>query len=31
MLNESKIDPDRVVFFGCMLGALVAMIVSMTH
>lgn len=31
MLNEAKVDPDRIVFFGCMLGALVVMIVNMIH
>lgn len=31
MLNESGIDPDRVVFFGCMFGALVLMVVNMVH
>jgi preprotein translocase subunit Sec61beta len=31
MLNESRIDPDRVVFFGCMFGALVLMIVNVMH
>ena len=28
MLNEFRIDPDRVVFFGCMFGALVLMVVN---
>jgi preprotein translocase subunit Sec61beta len=31
MLDELSIDPDRMVFFGCMLGALVLVIVNMAH
>lgn len=31
MLNENNIDPDKMVFFGCMLSALVLVIVNMAH
>ncbi len=29
MLNEASINPDRLVFFGCMFGAIVLAIVNM--
>lgn len=28
-LNSGIIDPDRLVFFGCMFGALVLVVVNM--
>jgi len=28
MFNVAKVDPDRVVFFGCMFGAIVLVIVN---
>jgi len=28
MLNRAKVDPDRLVFFGCMFGALVLVVVN---
>jgi len=31
MLNLVKEDPDRMVFFGCMFGALVLVIVNMLY
>jgi hypothetical protein len=31
MLDELSINPDRVVFFGCMFGALILVIVNMVH
>lgn len=31
MLNDIKLDPDSVVFWGCMFGAFVMMAVNMTH
>ena len=31
MLNEVRVDPDRVVFFGCMFGALVLVVVNMMY
>ena len=31
MFNDARIDPDRIVFFGCMFGALVMMVVNIIH
>ncbi len=31
MFNVVKIDPDRLVFFGCMFGALVLVVVNAMH
>ncbi|CAG1004668.1 hypothetical protein MTYP_03191 [Methylophilaceae bacterium] len=31
MLNAVRVDPDRLVFFVCMLGALVLVLVNMLH
>jgi preprotein translocase subunit Sec61beta len=31
MLNEAKVDPDRIVFFGCMFGALVVVVLNFIH
>ena len=31
MWKEIKIDPDRLVFFGCMLGGIVLAVVNMVY
>ena len=31
MFNVVRIDPDRLVFFGCMFGALVLVVVNTLH
>lgn len=31
MLNAAIVDPDRFVFFGCMLGALILVIINIVN
>ncbi|RFC39216.1 MAG: hypothetical protein DID90_2727552337 [Candidatus Nitrotoga sp. LAW] len=31
MWKEIKINPDRVVFFGCMFGGIVLVVVNMVY
>lgn len=31
MCKEIKIDPDRLVFFGCMFGGIVLAVVNMVY
>ncbi len=31
MWKEIKIDPDRMVFFGCMFGGVVLAVVNMVY
>lgn len=31
MWKENKIDPDRLVFFGCMFGGIVLVVVNMVY
>jgi len=31
MMNGDSVNPDRLVFFGCMFGGLVLLVVNMMH